>query len=240
MDRFYSFFLLCVLLLSTLAINPAMGASDEAADGAVRITFKRAAVPSFLVGKREPQMDEAMDQTLSCPIGKICIDDPTILPNAGATLTRLVDQRLRDRFGRQVVPRSEVQNAEDEIKLNSDKDTPRTMAGKLGRLLNVDVVVIGTVWRYRDRGTVAGMPDSPSSVAFAIYFVEAASGRTLWRGFFDGTQQTLLEDIFQAKKQLKMGLKWLTANELAEYGVRDVFRKFPSTILPGDFWGGEK
>lgn len=213
-------------------------AADPAQDP-VRITFKRAAVATFLVGRHKPQLDQTADQTLSCPIVQICADDPTILPHAGITLTRLVDKQLRGRFGQQVIPRADVQNAEDEIKLNREVDTPRLIAEKLGHNLDIDVVILGTVWRYRDRGAVTGLPDSPASVAFAVYMVDAASGRILWRGLFDETQQALFDNVLDAKKNLKMGLKWLTANELAEFGVKEVFSKFPPNILPGDY-AGEK
>jgi len=203
----------------------------------VRVVFKRAAVATFLVGQRQPNMDDSMDQTLSCPIGLICKDDPSILPNAGMTLTRLVDEQMRLRFGQQVVNRSDVQNAEMELKLDQSQDTPRSLAEKLGRLLDVEVVVLGTVWRYRDRKGDSELPQDLASVAFAIYLIEAETGRMLWRGLFDATQQDLFKDLFQAKKQIKMGLKWLSANELAAYGVKEVFSKFPPNILPGNYTG---
>ncbi len=217
------------------ALLPAQAEVSEEAP--VRIVFKRVAVASFLVGQRKPNMDDAMDETLSCPIGRICKDDPSILPNAGTTLTRLVDEQIRGRFGKQAVNRSDVQAAEMTLKLDPEQDTPRTLAEKLGRLLDADIVVLGTVWRYRDRKETVAQPQDAASVALAVYFIEARTGRMLWRGLYDATQQDLFKDLLQAKKQLKMGLKWLTANELAAHGVHEVFSKFPPNILPGDYTG---
>jgi hypothetical protein len=37
----------------------------------------------------------------------------------------------------------------------------------------------------------------------------------------------LSEDVIQGLKQMKMGPRWLTADELARYGVREAFKKFP-------------
>jgi hypothetical protein len=73
------------------------------------------------------------------------------------------------------------------------------------------------------------MPDAPSSVAFEIYLVEAATGKRLWREKFDETQKTLSEDVIRGFKQLKMGARWLTADELARYGVREILKKFGSS-----------
>lgn len=226
--------LACFLIINP-DLLPAQATDDETAP--VRIVFTRTAVASFLVGQRKPHVDSTMDETLACPIGRICKDDPSILPNAGMTLTRLVDEQVRGRFGKQVVSRADVQAAEMTLKLDQERDTPRTLAEKLGRLLDADIVVIGTVWRYRDRKEPVAQPQDAASVAFAVYFIEARTGRMLWRGLYDATQQDLFKDLFQAKKQIKMGLKWLSADELAAHGVQEVFSKFPPNILPGDYTG---
>ena len=202
--------------------------------------LRRVAVASFLEGRRQPEMDESMDRTLSCPIGEICREDPSILPNAGITLTRLVQQALKVRFGDQVVPRRRVRDAEMQIALDQAKDTPRSLAMRLGRLLDVDVVVIGTVWRYRNRGAIEGVPDTPASVAFALYFIDAKDGRRLWRGLFDASQHTVLENVLKAGEQLKLGLKWLSADELAARGVKEVLGRFPPTILGGADQGAQR
>jgi hypothetical protein len=144
---------------------------------------------------------------------------------------------MRSRFGKQIIPRETVKNAEMEIKLDRQEDTPRTMAERVGRLLDVDVMVIGTVWRYRDRGEMLGVPESKASVAFAVYFIDVENGRKLWRGMYDATQQAVTENLFQARKQIKMGLRWLSADELAAHGVKEVFKTFPPNLLPGDFSG---
>ncbi len=224
-------FIIWCLMASVTALAPAWAESGPSPQTSSTSTLRRAAVATFLVGPRQPEIDESMDQTLSCPIGEICMDDPSILPHAGATLTRLVDRYLRGRFGQQIVSRTEMRNAETEIQLNQETDTPRTLAERLGRLLEVDVVVIGTVWRYRDRGAIEGVPDSPASVAFAVYFIDASNGHMLWRGLYDGTQRTVSKDLLHAGKQLKMGLKWLTADELAAHGVRECFSALPPTLL---------
>jgi hypothetical protein len=49
----------------------------------------------------------------------------------------------------------------------------------------------------------------------------------LWRGNFDGTQKALTEDILGGLKGVGMGLRWLSAEELAGYGVKSVLRKLP-------------
>jgi hypothetical protein len=72
------------------------------------------------------------------------------------------------------------------------------------------------------------VPEAPASVAFEVYLMETASGNRLWRRTFDGTQQNLSDDVFRGLKQMKkMGVRRLSADELARHGVKEVFKKFP-------------
>jgi hypothetical protein len=41
----------------------------------------------------------------------------------------------------------------------------------------------------------------------------------------------------EGRKKIKMGLKWLTADKLGAFGVRELFAHFPADILPGDYTG---
>ena len=194
--------------------------------------FKRLAVAPVLAGHRTPNMDETLDDTLSCTISQICVDDPAIGPQAGPMLTRLVQSVLRSRFGTNIVPSEDVQTAYTALRLNESKDTPRSLADRLGKMLNADLIVVGTVWRYRDRGAIQGFPDKPASVAFALYLVDPGSGRQLWRRIFDETQEYALKDMSKFTDRIKMGLKWLSSDELARYGVKQTLEAFPDYIIP--------
>ena len=57
--------------------------------------------------------------------------------------------------------------------------------------------------------------------------VDVKTGKRLWRGVFDKTQKSLTEDLRGAKDFAKMGGKWLSANELARFGIKQMFKTFP-------------
>ena len=44
---------------------------------------------------------------------------------------------------------------------------------------------------------------------------------------FERIPKNEAEDIQDARAFFKKGAKWLTANELARYGVNEIFKKFP-------------
>jgi hypothetical protein len=60
-----------------------------------------------------------------------------------------------------------------------------------------------------------------------IYLIGFSSGKTVWKAKFDETQLPMTEDIRGAKELLKKGVKWLSADELARYGINEILKKFP-------------
>jgi hypothetical protein len=192
------------------------------------VDFRQLAVMPIFAGSRRPDIDEAMDKTLSCTVEDLCAGAREIDSGASRSLTRMVYETLRRKFGAQVVSLDRSQLAFAEVMTDESSETPRILAQGFGRKLDADYVVVGTVWRFRDRGQVPGVPDSPASVAFALYLVNVKNGRRLWRGFFDETQRPLTDNLLQARQSLKMGVKWLSARELARLGVEQVMTSFPT------------
>ena len=134
-----------------------------------------------------------------------------------------------------MIPADLAAEAYAKIEKDPTLDTPRKRAVGFGKMLQADIVVVGTVWRFREKGTVEGVPDSPASVGFALYLVDVETGLRLWRGTFDGTQKALTEDVLAGIRQLGMGLHWLTAEELARYGVKSLLRKLHSEPIRKPF-----
>ncbi|MGD9230342.1 MAG: hypothetical protein PVJ20_05965 [Desulfobacterales bacterium] len=190
------------------------------------LQFKRITVMPFLVGKLESP-ENPVEKPLSQPLGQLHINPANLAEGADRIMTRLVNDVLQIRFADQMVSMEEAAAVYADVIRDLTLDTPRKLAKKFGENLQADLVVVGAIWRFREKGTVKENPDSPASVAFAVYLIEVASGKRLWRNAFDGTQKALSEDVLGGLKQIKMGLRWLSVNELARYGVKNVFRKFP-------------
>ena len=216
-------FLMCVFILLEI---PAAATSDEATVDIFSAEFRQIALMPFLKGKFESPNGQ-VDKPLSQPLSKILFDRQNLRADGDQVLTRIVADALKTRFEEKLIPIDKAQSVFDEISKNDTFDTPRKLAQALGDRLHAEFVVVGSVWHYRDRGAIKEIPDSPASVAFEVYLVEVATGKRLWRGKFDGTQKTLSEDVIRGLKQIRMGARWLTADELAGYGVKEVFKKFP-------------
>ena len=182
------------------------------------------ALMPFLQGQLESP-NAPLPKPLSQSLAQMAVDYRGLPEGTDEVMNRLVNHALTQRFPDRLVPWAQVTAAYEAVSQEPLLETPRKRAVQLGEALQADIVVVGTVWRFREKGAVDGMPDSPASVGFALYLVEVATGARLERGFFDGTQKALTEDVLGGAKQLGMGLRWLSAEELARYGIKTVLRK---------------
>jgi hypothetical protein len=98
---------------------------------------------------------------------------------------------------------------------------------KVGRDLNADAVITGHVFCFRERVGYPLSVEKPASVAFGIYLVRTSDGAILWKGIFNRTQQSLFENLLQARSFIKGGGKWLTSEELADLGIDEILATFP-------------
>jgi hypothetical protein len=222
--------LLCALLI-LLPDNPIKGSADNDRTPLVTadlstLEFKRIAVMPFIIGKLESP-DNPIEKPLSRPLEELNIDAANLAEGADRVMTRLVNDVMKIRFADQAVSMEKAAAVYADVIRDQTLDTPRKQAKKFGENLQADLVVVGTIWRFREKETVKEIPDSSASVAFAVYLIEVAGGKRLWRNVFDGTQKNLSEDVLSGLKQIKMGVRWLSVNELARYGVKRVFKTFP-------------
>jgi curli biogenesis system outer membrane secretion channel CsgG len=101
------------------------------------------------------------------------------------------------------------------------------LLSQAGRQLGADAVMVGHVYRFRERVGGGLSVESPASVAFDIYLVDCQQERVLWSAFYDYTQQALSDNLGGLGKFLRRGGRWVTAEELATSAMDTVFEDFP-------------
>lgn len=94
-----------------------------------------------------------------------------------------------------------------------------TLARSIGREMGSDAVLLTTLHRYLQRIGSTMSAQRPASVAFEMKLVAVSSGRVLWFGTFDETQQPVLANLFLLHRAAARGFKFITAEELAREGV---------------------
>ena len=80
-------------------------------------------------------------------------------------------------------------------------------------------MVLGEVYRWRERSGEALGTDRPASVGYQMSLHQAPGGRRLWNSRFDETQQPLSADVRNLGRYPGGGSRWLTAAELARWGA---------------------
>ena len=65
------------------------------------------------------------------------------------------------------------------------------------------------------------------AVQMTEHLLRVEDGVLVWRGAFDRTQSSLMEDILQIASFYREKARWVTAKELAEEGVEKILETFP-------------
>lgn len=163
-----------------------------------------------------------------CPIcGKVFMTGE-VAEDSEHMLTEQLFILLKDRKDIQLIPASQSQGVVSDLLSEDQKRlSERDLLVETGRVLKADWVLSGYIFRFRERVGGKYSVDLPASVAFDIHLIRVADGRLLWNDHFNETQQPLSENLFQLGSFLQRKAKWITANEMAVSGLKDILKSFP-------------
>jgi len=163
-----------------------------------------------------------------CPISGKVFMTGKVAEDADNMLTEQVFVLLKDRKDIELIPASQSRGVVSDL-LSEDKKklSERNLLIETGRALKADLVLSGYIFRFRERVGGKYSVDLPASVAFDIHLIRVADGHLLWSDHFDETQRPLSENLFQLGSFLQRKAKWITANEMAESGLKNILKTFP-------------
>jgi hypothetical protein len=208
------------LLIDETAPRPGFAQQEE---GPIWAPVEKIGLMPFVKGRYGAEINES----LSCTVCLLLNDPKDLDPDSDFILTKYTQKALQKRLGEKVITLQQSAEIYERIPRDDIKDSPRSLAKKLGEALEADLIVVGNVWKYRDKVGGSGAISEPASVAFAIYIIEVTSGKLLWKEVFSETQRPLSENTLTVRTFFERGSKWLSANELASFGVTQIFQKFP-------------
>ena len=157
-----------------------------------------------------PNIEHPLRQTVTVPAG------------AGDIVTQLLWNRLKTRQGMTVLSPGEatrVLTSQAALQPSPGQSQAVTVA----KQLKVDASLIGQVRVYRERvgGRFGASP--PATVGFEAKVV-AADGQVLWEGNYYEKQRPMIEDL---RGFIQRRGVFVTAEELAAYGVEHMLNEFP-------------
>lgn len=172
------------------------------------LAVSRIALMPFLMGRLESP-SSPITKPLSRPITEIEINIQDLPQNANQAMTRMVNDVLKLRVELRLVSPVRVADVYQALLTDTAFDTPRRRAVKLGEILRVPIVMVGTVWQYREKGAFTEIPGSPATIGFALYLADVETGERFWRGTFEETQKVLTDDLLGGLKQIDIGFRRL-------------------------------
>ncbi len=210
-----------VALLSLSSTTQAVEENIESSKASVRI-----GVISF-----QPLIpEEGWGNTVICPLCGTGYSSGRIAKGAEKIVENIFVEKLRELKEIQIIPSDKVQSVYKRISSESLKKPLLDVLKKVGNELNADALALGYVYRYTERVGYEFSSERPASVAFEIHLIKTIDGSTIWRGVFDKTQKSLMEDLFQISSFYKGGGKWITAQQLSKQGMDEIFATFPSFV----------
>lgn len=214
-----------LLVLVILLILPAGGLIADNTPAALNAGDRIALIP-FVKGKYDIQIDTPLDNILTCSLRELCFVETELEEDADEKLTRHVREKLKIRYSTQLIPEALISQNYVKLMPFGDEETLKSIALKIGESVGARYVLVGAVWRYKDRAVVKGEEEMPAAVAFAVYLLDGPKKQIIWKKSFIKSQKALSDDVSNISMFLKGGMKWLTADEIAKYGVDEVFKDF--------------
>jgi hypothetical protein len=135
---------------------------------------------------------------------------------APQSLARFVHASMAALGDWQVVSESEVFEALQKVPPSGED----VRLKRVGEMVYADAVMMSRVQRYRERVGDEWGAKSPASVAFILDLVDVRRGDIIWTARFDETQKSLSESILSLGSIGERGVRWLSADQLAQEGVK--------------------
>ncbi len=165
--------------------------------------------------------------TARCPLSGVVVRACESSPDAEKIVEKIFAERFSACDHPVILPSQRVGGIYKRIVSNSFTLSPLETLQQAGKELGVDAVVAGYVFCFRERKGYTYSIESPATVAFSVHLVRVADGTLMWSGIYDRTQKSLTENVRDRSSFLRMGGKWVTAEELTAEGVDEIIDSFP-------------
>lgn len=188
-----------------------------------KVVFERMAVLPFQ--RMDPE--DTSIKAIRCPLCGSIQRSEKLPQDAEKVIEEIFANRLKDRNKFQLIPPDRAGAFFDRIAAESLTLTLPDVIKKVGAELETEAVIVGYVYRYRERKGYPYSVEQPASATFEIHLVRTSDGAIVWKGTFDRTQQSLMENMFQIDSFFKGHGQWVTAKELAAEGIDELLENFP-------------
>lgn len=186
---------------------------------------EKMAVLGFMAALDEQDKPQAVLDPLS---GEVFSAEP-VPSSVVREMTGMLFERLTSRERRELIPPSQTMGAYSSIAYrNADLALPTgSLLQKVGKALGANLVLVGYIYRWRERQGTDYAVNRPASVAFDLDLVRSSDGTVVWNAKFEKTQKSLMENMLDLRTFLSAGGRWMTAKKLASVGLARMLNEMP-------------
>jgi hypothetical protein len=216
-------------LLLLVAVPLIFSGCGLPAAGGPLVTEGKTAFERVVVLPFQRLVAEGMEAgVVSCPVCGMIHEAGPLPDEAEDVLESLFLEQVRQRHPRLgIIAGERVAGVYRRVSLGSFRASMRNVAHEVGNELGAEGVVVGYLYRFREREGTSYTVQRAASVGFDIHLLRVSDGALVWRGHFDRTQASLMEDLLQIASFYRGKGRWVTAGELAQEGVSQVLKSFP-------------
>jgi hypothetical protein len=209
-----------VFLFAGCGIGPANLQSRHSSDLEARRIRRIAVLPPALMGAAAPAP--------KIPFGT-ALEPRTSEREGPESVARFVYLALASLPNWQIVSDSEVREVGQSLPASAASNRLR----EIGERVYADAVLTSRVQRYRERIGDEWGAKSPASVAFVLDLIDVRRGDVIWSATYDETQKSLSENVFAFGDISARGVRWLSADQLAQDGVKKAVGQLHQIIARG-------
>jgi hypothetical protein len=189
-----------------------------------KTVFERIAVVPF----QQILAEDAAADVVHCPLCGTIVHATRSQGNPEQVMERLFLAQLdRKKPKAAFISGEKVAGVLRQVSTNSLMTPLRQVLSDVGRNLDAEGILVGYVYRFRERKGISYTVEQPASVTFELHLLRVSDGALVWRGYFDKTQSSLMEDLLQLGAFFREKGKWVTAEELMDEGIEEVLKTFP-------------
>lgn len=164
---------------------------------------------------------KAGQEKVTCSLSDRTYDvDYEVSQDAQAEITRLIANFLKDDSHFKQVAEGHCIGFMNSMLKADVRASQLRLLQEFGKELGTEAVLYTRLYRFDEREGSNYSVKKPASVAFSMALIRVSDGAVLWRFGFDETQTPLTENLLNVGIYKEKGLKWLTASQLAEYGLK--------------------
>jgi len=168
------------------------------------------------------------DATYRCSLCGSMFTTSRVEKGADAFVTDKVIEILSLRQTISLIPNDRVDIVRTQLPLDDESEpSDLDLLLELGRELGADAILTGSVYKFQQRVGSDFAADSPASVGLDLDLINTKTGLLIWQARFDETQEYLTNNFMKIVTFFKRGGKWVTAEELAASGLKDVLEGSP-------------